>query len=191
MPTTNQLLISLILYGILPLWGVSGLIDWICHRASDIEHTSGLKESLMHSVMGLQIGIPIVLGLFFEINVLILLICIVTLLSHSLVAHWDVHHAAPRRAISIWEVHVHNYLATIPLFLLVLIVVINWDVALRLLTFDWQGQLTLTSTPAAQLTPAYRRAYLIFMAVVCVFPYLEENFRCLKAMRETRRCTPT
>lgn len=186
MPTTNQLLVNVILYGILPLWGLSGLLDWFCHRASDIEHTSGLKESLLHSLMGLQLGIPIVLGLFFQINGLILVICVVTLLTHSLVAHWDVHHATPRRHISIWEVHVHNYLATIPLYLLVLIVVINWEVVLRLLTFDWRGQFDLVPTGNAQVTPGYRRGYLCFMAAVCVLPYLEENLRCLRAWLKAR-----
>jgi hypothetical protein len=46
---TNQLLINLILYGMLPLWGIAGFIDWCCHRATRIERTSGLKESLVHS----------------------------------------------------------------------------------------------------------------------------------------------
>jgi len=186
MPSTNTLLINLILYGILPLWGISGLVDWFCHRASDIEYTSGLKESLLHSLMGIQIGTPIVLGLFFEVNGLILLICIGALVSHTLVAHWDVSHSAPVRRISIWEVHVHNYLATIPLYLLALIVVINWDVVLSLLALDWQGQFRLMPTPAAQLTSTYKGGYLCFMAVVCVFPYLEENLRCLLALREAR-----
>ncbi|HSC14407.1 MAG TPA: diguanylate cyclase, partial [Gammaproteobacteria bacterium] len=45
MPTTDQLLVNLILYGLLPLWGITGFIDWCCHRATRIEHTSGLRES--------------------------------------------------------------------------------------------------------------------------------------------------
>jgi hypothetical protein len=186
MSDTNQLLISLILYGLLPLWGITGFIDWCCHRASAIEKTSGLKESLTHSLMGIQLGIPIFLGLFFRINVLILLICLVVLLTHALVAHWDVKYSAPLREISALETHVHSYMATIPLFLLSLIFVINWEVVLKLVTFDWRGQFSLSPTPSLQLTSAYRRGYLIFMAVLCVFPYLEENLRCLRVARGTR-----
>jgi hypothetical protein len=186
MQDTNQLLISLILYGILPLWGISGFVDWLCHRTSRIETTSGLKESLIHSVMGIQLGVPIVLGLVFQVNVLILLICAVVWMAHVLVAHWDVHYSAPLRRISIWEVHAHNYMATIPLFLFSLIVVINWDIALKLVTLDWSGQFELVPTESRQLTPAYRRAYLSFMALFCVLPYLEENIRCLRAARGTR-----
>src|SRR5688572_20667372 len=69
-------LINLILYGLLPLWGIAGFIDWCCHRATKVESTSGLKESLVHSVMGIQLGIPILLCLLFEINVLVLFICV-------------------------------------------------------------------------------------------------------------------
>jgi len=61
MPTTDTLLVKLILYGLLPLWGIAGLLDWACHRATRIERTSGIKESLMHSLMGVQLGVPIVL----------------------------------------------------------------------------------------------------------------------------------
>lgn len=186
MADTRLLLINLILYGLLPLWGVTGFIDWWCHRATRIETTSGLKESLAHSVMGVQLGIPIVLGLFFQINVLILLICLAVLLSHAVVAHWDVKYSTPMRRISVWETHVHAYMATIPLFIVLLIMVINWNVVMKLVTLDWQGQFSLTPTGNLQVTSAYRRGYLIFMAIFCVFPYVEENIRCLLAARRAR-----
>lgn len=186
MTDTRQLLVNLILYGLLPLWGITGFIDWWCHRVSRIETTSGLKESLAHSVMGIQLGLPIVLGLFFEINVLILLLCLVVLLSHAVVAHWDVKYSTPMRKITVWETHVHAYMATIPLFLLLLIMVINWNVVIKLVTFDWQGQLSLKPSENAQISSAYRRGYLIFMAIFCVLPYVEENIRCYLSARRVR-----
>lgn len=188
MATERQLLVNLILYGLLPLWGITGFIDWCCHRATHVERTSGLKESLIHSLMGIQLGIPILLCLLFEINVLVLLICVLMWVMHEIAAHWDVHYASPRRKISIWEVHVHNYMATLPLYLLMLIVVLNWDVALRLLTFQWEGQLTLNRLSRPHGGSAYLTGYLVFMTVFCVFPYLEENIRCLRyALAERRR----
>jgi len=180
MTATNQLLVNLILYGLLPLWGICGFIDWCCHRATRVERTSGLKESLIHSLMGVQLGIPIILCLLFEVNVLVLLICILMWLLHEVVAHWDVHYATPLRRISIWEVHVHNYMATVPLYLLMLIIVINWDVARQTFTLHWSGQLTLHRLAAPQGGTGYLSAYLAFMSVFCVFPYLEENIRCLR-----------
>ncbi len=187
MPTTEDLLLYMILYGLLPLWGITGFIDWYCHRASGIERTSGLRESLVHSLMGLQLGIPIVLCLLFKVNVLILLICIVAVLCHEVVAHYDVHYAAPRRTITIWEVHVHNYMATIPFYLLMLIVVLNWEVALKLVQLDWAGQLTLQRVATPHGGSGYLLGYLAFMGVLCVVPYIEENLRCIRAIGEQRR----
>lgn len=180
MADEKHLLINLILYGLLPLWGIAGFVDWCCHRATKVESTSGLKESLIHSLMGVQLGIPILLCLLFEVNVLILLICVAMWLLHEVVAHWDVHYATPRRRISIWEVHVHNYMATVPLYLLMLIVVINWDVAVKAATLDWAGQFTLRRVTVPHGGASYLAGYLTFMAVLCVFPYLEENVRCVR-----------
>jgi hypothetical protein len=181
MPTTDQLLVNLVLYGILPLWGVAGFIDWYCHRATHIEHTSGLRESLVHSLMGVQLGIPILLCLLYQVNVLILLLCIAAFLLHEVVAHYDVHYATPRRTISIWEVHVHNYMATIPLYLLMLITIINYDIALKLIRLEWAGQFSLQRVPVPHGGSGYLRGYLLFMGVLCVAPYIEENLRCIRA----------
>lgn len=189
MPDTRHLLINLILYGLLPLWGVSGFIDWCCHRATHVERTSGIKESVIHSLMGVQLGIPILLCLLFEINVLVLLICVLMFLLHEVAAHWDVRYSAPLRRISIWEVHVHNYMATVPLYLLMLIVVINWDVAVKAMTFQWGGQFTLHRLTTPQGGSAYLPEYLAFMTVFCIFPYLEENLRCLR-YRSTAKADP-
>src|SRR5689334_7845654 len=93
MTDERHLLINLILYGLLPLWGIAGFIDWCCHRATRVESTSGLKESLFHSLMGIQLGVPILLCLLFEINVLILLICVAMWLMHEVAAHWEVYYA--------------------------------------------------------------------------------------------------
>jgi hypothetical protein len=41
----------------------------------------------------------------------------------------------------------------------------------------------LTSPPG---TAAYLPEYLVFMSVLCVFPYLEENIRCLRYARSVR-----
>jgi hypothetical protein len=186
----RNLLMNLILYGLLPLWGIAGLIDWLCHRATRIEETSGLKESLIHSLMGIQLGVPIILCLVYRINVLILLICVLMWLAHEIVAHWDVRYASPLRTISIWEVHVHNYMATVPLYLLMLIVVLNWDVAVKAATLDWSGQFVLVPIGKPHGSEGYLRGYLAFMAALCVFPYLEENVRCLRRVAAARRRLP-
>jgi hypothetical protein len=187
MEDPRNLLINLILFGLLPLWGIAGFIDWCCHRATRVEATSGVKESLIHSLMGVQLGIPIALCLMFEVNVLVLLVCIAMWIAHEVVAHWDVHYATPRRHISIWEVHVHNYMATVPLYLLMLVAVLNWPIVLKLVTFDWSGQFGLHLLAERPGGSGYLPGYLAFMAFLCVFPYLEENIRCLRHARATHK----
>lgn len=177
---TNQLLIHLLLYVFLPLWGIAGFVDWCCHRATGIEITSGIKESMMHSVMGIQIAIPILLCLLFEINVLVLLVCLLALVLHEAVAHWDVKYASPRREISIWEMHAHSYLATLPLYMLSIIAILNWSVLVKLVSFDWGGQMSFVRLTEAHGGQGYLFWYLSFMGIVCVFPYLEEFIRCLR-----------
>jgi hypothetical protein len=169
------------------LWGISGFIDWCCHRATHVERTSGIKESLIHSLMGLQLGIPIPLCLLFRINVLILLICAFMCLLHEIVAHWDVSYASPLRRISIWEVHVHNYMATVPLYLFMLIVVLNWQVAIKTVTLQWANEFSLQLLPTPRGSNLYLLGYLAFMTVLCVFPYLEEIIRCIRYARSARR----
>ncbi len=184
---TDRLLVNLILYGLLPLWGIAGFIDWCCHRATSIEHTSGLRESLVHSLMGIQLGIPILLCLVFKVNVLVLLICVAAWICHEVAAHWDVAYSSPLRRISIYETHVHNYMATLPLFLLMLIVVLNWDTALKLVRLEWAGGLAFERVEIPHGGSAYLRRYLVFMTLLCVIPYVEENLRCFLAARRAAR----
>jgi hypothetical protein len=33
---------------VLPVWLAAGIADWLCHRASSIETTTGPKESVIH-----------------------------------------------------------------------------------------------------------------------------------------------
>ena len=48
MSDTRHLLINMILYGLLPLWGIAGFIDWLCHRRTQVERTSGVSEVEVH-----------------------------------------------------------------------------------------------------------------------------------------------
>ena len=105
------LVLYVILYVLLPLWGLASMLDWWCHKKTSIESTSGLHEANIHCLMGFQIAIPLVLSLVFEVNVLVLLLCLAALIAHEFIAHYDVHYTTDKREISIWEVHAHNYLS--------------------------------------------------------------------------------
>jgi hypothetical protein len=115
------------------------------------------------------------------------LICVLMWITHEFAAHWDVRYATPRRHISIWEVHVHNYMATVPLYLLMLITILNWEVTRKLVTLDWSGQFYLRLLSERPGGTDYLPGYLTFIGILCVFPYLEENIRCLRHLHATRR----
>src|SRR5437879_1348964 len=42
---------AVLLYFILRFGSWRAFADWFCHRATDIEHTAGAKESLIHLLM--------------------------------------------------------------------------------------------------------------------------------------------
>ena len=174
-----SIVLNILLYVLLPLWGVAGLIDWFCHKATNIEETSGLHEALVHVLMGFQVGIPVFLALTFEVNVLVLILCFLALLMHEVVAHYDVHYASPRREISIWEVHAHNYLATLPFFILLLIIVRRWETFVDFITLNWAGNMALEPRQEALgVNGGYALTYFITMGIFITGPYFFEVLRC-------------
>lgn len=182
------LVLYVMLYLLLPLWGIAGMLDWWCHRNTNIESTSGLHEATVHCVMGAQIGLPIVLSLLFEVNVLILILCLLILITHELVAHYDVHYTTGKREISIWEVHAHNYLATLPLFMVTLIIVRKWDIFMKLISFDFAGGFALEwRKEPLGATGNYAMIYMTTMAVFVVFPYMQEWWRCYAYERAQKK----
>jgi hypothetical protein len=186
MNETDEALVTLILYVILPIWGIAGYVDWYCHKRSKIESTSGTFESVMHSVMGLQVGIPIFLCLVYRVNALILIVCLISLILHEFVAHHDVKFASTKRDITIMEVHAHNYLATTPLYLLLMVVAINWKLVVLLVTgqtppYEQFGdQFAIERSNYTLGGDHYLPTYYSFMIVACVLPYIEEMLRCLR-----------
>jgi len=187
MRDVNDLILSLILYGLLPLWVLAGFIDYLCHRATRIQETSGINESLMHLAMGAQVAIPMWLALTCKINVLILLLCFIVLITHEVVAHYDVVYTSPRRRISVWETHAHSFLETVPFFLTALVACRNWEMFMNLITLDWAGHMSLELRDDPIGTEVGDRSFLaryfFFVIASGLLPYVEEFFRCLRYQR--------
>lgn len=184
--TADILVFNFILYGCLPLWLIMGFADWYCHKKSEIEKTTGVRESLLHSIMGVQVGVPIFLGLYFQINVLLLLIMFAVLVFHEIVAHVDVKYALNTREISIFETHVHSFLEVLPFVIVALIICINWSSFVDLITFNWAGNMGLVWKPQ----PAkYVTGYFVTLIILDVIPFIEELIRCY--LYEKRHGTQT
>jgi hypothetical protein len=173
----DTLLLYFIMYGCLPAWLIFGLADYVCHRMAKIERTTGIRESILHIVMGGQIAIPVFLGLYFEINVLLLLIAFGVLIFHECVAHIDVKYALHNRPISIWETHVHSFLEVLPFVVVGLIVCRKWSAFVDLVTLNWAGHMALVPK-TLPLDAHYIGGYFALMMVADVAPYMEELWRC-------------
>jgi hypothetical protein len=176
---------SILLYFILPLWLLSGFADYLCHRASRIELTSGYKESLLHLLMLTEVAIPLLAAIFFEINALIIAIMIVGFVLHQLTALWDTTFASRRRPITPIEQHVHSFLEQMPLQAMIIVIILNWSQFLSLWGLGSDAaryDLILRPEP---LPWTYVAAFLFAVALLEVLPYLEEFVRGWRARRQT------
>ena len=122
----RALILGALLYVLFPLWLVAGVADYMLHRRTDIERSSGLKESALHVVQALQVGIALVTCLFLEINALVLAISLICVLAHTFTALWDGLYTDKRRFISPVEQHVHSHLEYLPLVAMLLVVILYW-----------------------------------------------------------------
>ena len=156
------------------MWGLSGFADWVCHRVTRIERTSGLWESVMHSVMGLQVGLPIALCVLYEVNVMVLLICFGALVLHEVVAHMDVT-SQPEAG----DLDLGGARTQLPRHHSVLYVRPHRGAQVGRRHPDGHPRLGRRIRLRGAGRPVggtgYLPAYLTFMAVVCVFPYIESS----------------
>ncbi|MBV0887040.1 hypothetical protein KTQ54_00555 [Komagataeibacter oboediens] len=177
---TRHVARRVIQYFVIPIWLVSGLTDWWCHRRTDIEHTTGLKESGLHLLMLGEAAFPVLAGLFMEIDVPVLSFMIASFFVHEATAMWDVSYAVTRREVQPVEQHVHSFLEMVPLMAVSLIAVLHWPQVQALL-----GRRVIRSTPPRlkrePLGLPYALGALGMMAVFEVLPYCEEALRDWKA----------
>jgi hypothetical protein len=172
-----------LLYIVLPLWLAAGLGDWMCHRYTHIQDNAGPKESFLHLLMLAEVGLPVLLALFFEINAMVIIIMLAMLVLHELTAWWDVSYAASRRHIPTVEQHMHSLLEVLPFAALSLVLVKHWGQFLAL--FDWgtdtpRYDLSLKSSP---LPTSISITVIVAVLLLAVLPYVEEMLRCLRGRR--------
>lgn len=172
----------ILMYFLMPLWLMVGVADWLCHKATHIERTSGARESVLHLLMFAEIGLPLLAAIFLDVNALIIGFMIIMFLLHEATALWDVDYAVARRRVTPLEQHVHSFLEMIPLMALLLIIARHSPQFLALFgageevaRFD-----LIWKTPS--LPPAYIAAVLSAASVVALL-YVEELIRCLRAKR--------
>jgi hypothetical protein len=167
------------MYFIVPLWTAAGVADWACHRASRIEETSGAKESLLHLLMLVEVGLPVLVGIFLEITSPLFALMIVSFLMHEATALWDVAYAVTRREVTPIEQHVHSFLELIPLTAISFVAILHWP---QFLALFGSGEENADCRLVAKRKPLPKRYVAGLLAVLVgleALPYFEELLRGL------------
>ncbi|MER6471639.1 diguanylate cyclase [Streptomyces collinus] len=178
-----------LLYGLLPGWFVPGLADWALHRRTRIEDTAGTKESLIHSLMMAEVGLPIALTLRYEVNPLLLAVQLGAAAAHEATALWDVRTAVDSdREVSPLEQHVHSFLESLPFGALASLMCLHSD-HVRSLVRGGRGdpdawRLVRRRRP---LSPGYLAAVGLAVGACVLVPYGEELLRCRRAAGVRKR----
>lgn len=172
-------------YFLVPVWLAAGVADWWCHKRSRIEATTGAKESLMHLLLLAEAAFPAVLGLFLEINSLLLSVMIAAFFAHEATVMWDVDYAIKRRDVSPLEQHVHSFLELVPLGVLMLLSLLHWPQFKALAGLQVPSPSTIRRK-REPLGAAYVSADPLAMAVFGLLPYGEELWRDWRASRANR-----
>jgi len=171
---------NFLFFFILPPWVVAGFIDWMTHRKSDIEHTSGLKESATHMLEMIEAAIPVILGLFFHIDSLVLLLMIGAFVAHTLTGFWDVSYADKMRRISPTEQQCHAALQVLPFSVVAFALCLHWSGLTALFDGSADFSFRLQENP---LSLSATVAFLAVVTVCLVVPYVEELTRCIRAQK--------
>lgn len=169
---------SLLIFVVLPLWIAAGLADYFCHRATSIESTSGVPESILHLVQFALVGIPVTAALFLDINAGYFALALVCLILHHAVAAVDLVYADSRRRIAPREQMIHSFLEIMPITAFILVGVLHWP---QLLALFGRGAEPAIFAPTIRLLPTT----FIFTTLTSAFlfnlvPYAEELWRCVR-----------
>jgi hypothetical protein len=179
----NDPAVLILMYFILPVWLLAGCADWLCHRASHIETTSGAKESLLHLLMFAELGLPLLAAIFLEINAGIIALMIAAFFLHEATSFWDVSYAVTQRNVSPTEQHVHSFLEMIPLMAILFIISLHWGQFQALFGFGAEIARFDLAWKEEPLPVGYILSVMAAILLFELIPYIEELFRTLRAKR--------
>ncbi|ADV28696.1 putative transmembrane protein [Pseudoxanthomonas suwonensis 11-1] len=152
-------------------WLAAGFVDFTQHRRTDLPHTSGLRESVMHGVQLGLLGLVVLSWLLFAPGLGLRLLLGVLVLLHAVAGYIDTLSAFGRRTITPLEQHVHSVMDMAPWIALGVVVLV-------------QGGAAREAGWPLQLDPALPRLWLAALLpalLLCVAPWLHEFGAVLRA----------
>ncbi len=170
---------------IVPVWITAGLLDYLWHRRTSIETTSGLEESLTHSVMMLEAGPAVLAALFLEINAGVLAGMIGLAVLHEMTVLWDLWYTSPRRVIPAGEQVTHTFLEAPPFLTTAAAIATHWD---QFLALVGRGHARREMGIRLRRPPLSNAGVLATFAALALFgalPHADER-RCIRAKRKGR-----
>ena len=151
-------------------WQLTGVADWLMHRRTRIESTSGVREAAFHLAMLVQMGSFFLALLWLPAGALVLGACIALLVLHELTVYADLRWAVARRKVSALEQLIHSAQEFLPLVALALLAAAAWQA-------PEQARLSPlgTSLPVNVVVALHVAGAALFLL------YAEELWRCLRA----------
>ncbi len=181
---SDQAMRRFIGYVVLPVWLAAGFLDYVWHRRTKIETTSGLSESLLHTVMMIEAGPAVMGALFLEVNAGVLAMLVSAAVLHELTAICDVVYTSPKRLIGPARQHTHSFLEMIPFCVASVAIAIHWEQALALIGRgsqrpDYRFRLRHPSI-------AWEYQVLVFGGFILLgaLPHSDELRRCVQARQQ-------
>jgi hypothetical protein len=162
------------------LWVLAGSLDYICHRRTKIETTSGPTESIIHTLMMTEAGIPMLLGLYLEVNAGVILLMIAAFFAHAGTAIWDVAYVVERRKVTPNEQHVHSFLEVLPFCAVSFVICMHWNQFTSLFGEGGEKPRFALKKKEPPLPTAYLGGFLGAVAINGA-AYSEELIRCVGA----------
>jgi hypothetical protein len=174
-PTTQAMamqnwLTALLIWAIYPAWLLAGAGDYLCHRRTRIDCTSGATESGLHVAQFVCLAIAFACAVLLQISTAVFGVLVAFVMAHSVLSYIDVRYTDGRRRILPIEQTVHGFMDVLPLVAVAILGVQHWP-EIR------AGTRTFVLDAAID---SERVLLLLSFAVLAGLPVLEELLRTLR-----------
>jgi hypothetical protein len=181
---TARLAERYILAVILPAWMAAAGVDYVLHRRSQIESTSGSYESRLH-VVGISLSaLPVLAGLLCEIEAGALAVMGGGFVVHAAMTVWDIGYADGRRRIVPLEQHVHALLEMLPFMALSLAAIAHRGQAAALFGAGNEKPRFALRGKRKPIPLRLLAATIAGFTVIVALPFAEEYARCVRYERK-------
>lgn len=177
----ESITVRYLMYVLMPAWFVPGITDYIIHRRTRIERTSGLRESAIHSLMMAEVAVPVTLTLLCEVNPLLLAVATAALGAHEATAIWDVRAAVDGgREVRPAEQHIHSFLESLPFMAVSALLCLHWDQIQRARRQPGDRRAWRLRLRRRRLPGRYLAGIAAGIVGLVAVPYAEELWRCAR-----------